>query len=413
MKTFLCCSSFTRVSGTMKLVSAAQCRELNLEAFKSQRSRIPRVAIYTGPGSSHSWIWLVEALERMAFYDIRFVDETWVGAEVPANTLFVPGGDTFRLAESIGPSRLEGLARWIADGGKYVGICAGAYLPLRSSHPPLDSFNLVKSRIRNLSRNLPNAITMEEKFSVPYGCSYVFHPVRGPLVVDFRGLPLTAPLYGGPSWEDHGDAECLATYSSFTDDTLFLAEESVARDTMMGRPAALRKESGKGVLYLFGPHFEHPDYLVSNGVIGSVLTNPQDGPFVDATFREEDCGTPDAARLKKLKGIISNARVMYRGLEGASWRIGQKTWDHEKIGYFINAIWERILRTEATDMELSLSHGVEEGFSRCVSRMRDIRSAMRDGIDTTREADYLFRDLAETSSAFLDRYFSALRATVS
>jgi hypothetical protein len=396
----------------MKLVSAAQCRESNLEALKSQRSKVIRVAIYTGPGSSHSWIWLVEALERMAFYDIWFVDETQVGAEMPANALFIPGGDTFRLAGSIGPSRLRALRQWIVDGGKYVGICAGAYLPLSSSLPPLDSFNLVKSRIRNLSRNLPHANAMEEKFSVPYGCSYVFHPIRGSLLVDFGGHPLTAPLYGGPSWEDRGDAECLATYSSFTDDTLFLTEEKVAQDTMIGRPAALRKESGNGVLYLFGPHFEHPEYPASNGVIGSVLMNSQDRPFESATSREEDGHVPDAVRIKELKGIMSNARIMYRGLEGASWRIGQKTWDHEKIGCFINAIWERILRTEAAGMELGLPHSVEEGFSKCVFRMRDIRSMMRDGIDTTRQADGLFRDLAETSSAFFDRYFSALRATV-
>jgi glutamine amidotransferase-like uncharacterized protein len=103
---------------------------------------------------------LVEALERMAFYDIWFVDETQVGAEMPANALFIPGGDTFRLAGSIGPSRLRALGQWIVDGGKYVGICAGAYLPLSSSLHPLDSFNLVKSRIRNLSRNLPHANAM-------------------------------------------------------------------------------------------------------------------------------------------------------------------------------------------------------------------------------------------------------------
>jgi hypothetical protein len=252
---------------------------------------------------------------------------------------------------------------------------------------------------------------MEEKFSVPYGCSYVFHPVRGPLTVDFGGVSLVAPLYGGPSWEDCGDSECLATYSSFTDRTSFLTEEDVARDTLLGRPAALRKQFGNGVLYLFGPHFEHPDYPASNAVIGTILANPTDGLGADVAPREEDSRAPNGARLKELKGVISNARVAYRGLEGATWRIGLKTWDHDKIGYFIDAIWERIRRAESTGLEIGLSSSVVEGFSGCVCRMRSVRSGMREGMDTTRQADDMIRDLAKTSSAFFDGYFAALRAT--
>jgi len=343
-------------------------------------------------------------------YDIRFIDETHVGAEMPADVLFISGGDTFRLASSIGPSRLDGLEHWIADGGTYVGICAGAYLPLRSSLPPLCNFNLVRSRIRNLSKNLPRSIAMEGKFSVQYGCAYVFHPVRGPLEVDFGGNRLVAPLYGGPCWEDCGDAESLATYCSFTDRTLFLTEEAVARDTLIGRPAALRKKFGKGVLYLFGPHFEHPEYPSCNAVIGTVLLGCRRNPFAEIVPVVDDESSSNDGHLKGLKGVISNARVVYKGLEGATWRIGQKTWDHEKIGYFIEAIWERILRAEAIDLELFLSSKLLEGFSRCVKRMRSLKFMMGDGVDTTEEADGLFRDLARTSAGFLNEYFAALRA---
>jgi hypothetical protein len=348
----------------------------------------------------------------MAFYKLSFVDEGQIGRDLPADVLIVPGGDTFRLAETLGSARLSGLERWIAGGGKYVGICAGAYLPLSSSLPPLDRFNLVKSRIRNLSRNLPKSLTMEKKFSVPYGCFYVFHPVRGPVVLDFGGVSLIAPLYGGPMWEECGEGECLAIYTSFTEKTLFLTEESVAGETMIGRPAALRKEHGEGVLYLFGPHFEHPDHHASNAVIGSVLLNPMDHSFgngkdaIGSDEHEPKC----AVRPRDLRETVSNARIMYGGLEGANWRIGQKTWDHEKIGYFINAIWERVVRAEETDMVLDLPAEVLDGLSRCVARMKAIRLDMRSVIDTTSEAELLFRDLAETSSLFFDRYFAAMRA---
>lgn len=140
----------------------------------------------------------------MALCDTRFIDETHVGAEMPADVVFISGGDTSRLASSIGSSRLDGLEHWIVDGGICVGICAGAYLSQRSSLPPLCNFNLVRSRIRNLSKNLPRSVVMEKKFSAQYGCSHVFHPVRGPLEVDFGGNHLVAPLCGGSYQGDSG-----------------------------------------------------------------------------------------------------------------------------------------------------------------------------------------------------------------
>jgi hypothetical protein len=395
----------------MNLPSVSDCREKNLKALKHKDLKVPQVAIYTGPGSSHSWIWLVEALERMAFYRMRFVSWNQIGTDLPADVLIVPGGDTYRLAETIGSPRFEQLEQWIVEGGKYVGICAGAYLPLSSSSPPLDRFNIVKSRIRNLTRRLPTPISMEDKFSVQYGCSYVYHPVRGPVVVDFDGVKFVAPLYGGPAWEGRGDAECLCTYGSFNSGTIFLTEEAIARETLIGRPAALRKEYGDGALYLLGPHFEHPDHPGSNGVIGGILLNENDHPFRDVGNRD-DHRIVSEVRLGELKRIISNARVTYRGLDGARWRIGCKTWDHEKIGYFVNAIWDRILRAEEMNLDIALPRRVQDGFSNCLTRMRDMQFAMRAGNDATRLAEPLFMELADTSSIFFDSYFLALRSSI-
>lgn len=345
----------------------------------------------------------------MAFYNMEFVTETDVG-RLESDVLFVPGGDTFALAKAIGAPGLGRLEKWIADGGTFVGICAGAYLPLTSSLPPLDSFNLVSSRIRNLSKNLPPAKRMQDKFSNRYGCYYVFHPVRGPVLLDFGGVALTAPMYGGPSWEGPGEAEVLARYNGFTDSTLFLTDSEIANDAMIGRPAALRKEHGKGSLYLFGPHFEHPDYPMSNGVIGSVILEhaSRAGP---SEWREASdvIEAPSTGSARGLRSIVSNARIAYRGLEGATWRIGQKTWDWERIGYFIDAVWRRLPRSGGREIDFALSGGISDDMAECLSAMKIMRSEMSHGENTTRRAEALIKKLSAVTSDFLVLYFSYLR----
>lgn len=38
----------------------------------------PKIGIYHGPGASHSWLWFVEILDAMGFWNIEFVDEQYI-----------------------------------------------------------------------------------------------------------------------------------------------------------------------------------------------------------------------------------------------------------------------------------------------------------------------------------------------
>jgi len=394
----------------MRIVPLSECIAVNRLAMRGAGNGIPSLGIYVGSGSSHSWIWLVDALERLGFLDLRFLREGDIRADTDCHVLFVSGGDTFTLAESIGPSRLGALEKWIAGGGKYVGICAGAYLPLHSSIPPLSSFNLVRGRISNLAKDLPRATAMEEKFSTRYGCSYVFNPVRGPLLIDCLGTRMIAPLYGGPAWDGAVEAEVLGRYISFTPQTLFLSDESLAKETIIGRPAALRKKYGEGTLYLFGPHFEHPDNPESAGIIAGAVHDPEIRPL----WRGEEASSNSDYRGQEasteLRSMMSEARILYRGLEGARWHVGGKIWDHERIGYFINAIWERLRRPREDDVHLVIPEGTEEGFAQCLDLMRSIRIVMKEGRDATGEADLLVRTMVDSSARFFEGHFRSLRA---
>ncbi len=395
----------------MRLLSLTECIAANRGALEGGGSTAG-IAIYVGRGSSHSWIWLVDALERMGFYDLRFVREADLRSDMDSEILFISGGDTFTLAESIGASRLCNVEKWIAAGGKYIGICAGAYLPLNSSIEPLSGLNLVRGRISNLAKDLPRTISTEGRFSTKYGCSYVFHPVRGPLLLDCLGSRIITPLYGGPAWDGVVEAEVLGRYVSFTPKTFFLADESLARDTIIGRPAALAKKHGEGALYLFGPHFEHPDNPESAVMIGSAIFERDNGCLRPSSMRlQRDPGRPGREASRALRSTISSARIVYRGLEGASWKVGGKMWDHERIGYFVEAIWERLLRARRSDIRLTLPLGVEEGFGRCLELMRSMLLDMKEEKDATTQAELLVRALADSSAGFFEGYFESLRSS--
>ena len=234
--------------------------------------RIPRIGIYTGKGASHSWLWFVEVFERLGFYNLNFLTEMDIvsGGLETVDVLAVSGGDTFAIAEALGPRGANRLKTFITQGGLYLGSCAGAYLPLNSSKEHLNHFNFVPAKITNLTKTLPEAHGMKEKFCTCYGCSFIFHAVREAVEVTTSGIPpfgtpttFTAPLYGGPPMTTTNPASVLATYTNFTQKTLFLVDRKLAEKTLLGNAAVIREKMGRGHLHLFGPHFEHPHFSKS------------------------------------------------------------------------------------------------------------------------------------------------------
>ena len=116
----------------------------------------PSIGVYTGSGASHSWLWFVEILDRMGFCNVCFVDERDILSKAleSLNVLLMSGGDTFAIAEGLGGEGSNKLRTFIEGGGLYIGSCAGAYLPLRSSMDFLNQFNYIDVKISNISRRL-------------------------------------------------------------------------------------------------------------------------------------------------------------------------------------------------------------------------------------------------------------------
>ncbi|PIV22010.1 MAG: hypothetical protein COZ69_11470 [Deltaproteobacteria bacterium CG_4_8_14_3_um_filter_45_9] len=384
----------------------------------------PPIGIYTGSGASHSWLWFVEILDRMRFYNVHFVDERDIlsNALDPLNVLLMSGGDTFAIAEGLGAEGSGKLKSFIEGGGLYIGTCAGAYLPLKSSMDFLNQFNFINVKISNISRRLsePERHYVQKVACSSYGCDFVYHVVREDVVLEMANgyqangkKEIVAPLYGGPSMLPSEDIEPIARYKGFTKKTKFLVEEELAEKTLIGNIAVAKKSMGKGHLYIFGPHFEHPHYPTCNLFLAEIIREKQNGRL--RPIQKDFYGNPAKGEtlrnfLRDLKREVSNSRIAASGMNDftISWLIGNKYYEPEKIQVFLEVLWKRLTYLESggeVDVDLQGPNGM-------ISRLKgitDILRKMKKGIDrgetTIRLAEDLFPNLKKVTSDFLTIYF--------
>jgi hypothetical protein len=386
-------------------------------------SHIP-IGIYMGSGASHSWLWFIEILDRMGFYHVHFVNEQDIlsNALDTLNVLLMSGGDTFAIAEGLGTEGSDKLRGFIDGGGLYIGTCAGAYLPLRSSMDFLKQFNYINLKISNISRRLSETerSSFQRHACSSYGCDFIFHVVREDVSLQMMNgyladgeRELVAPLFGGPSMLPSEDIEPIAIYKGFTKKTKFLVEEGLAERTLIGNIAVAKKSMGKGHLYIFGPHFEHPDYPKCNLFLGELIRKNQNGrphPIRKIFFGNPIKGEKLRELLKDLKRELSNSRIMASGMDDLpiQWLIGNKYYEPEKISVFINTVWNKLKGLE-TNSGLEIE---KESLLRCIEiskritrEVRAISSEMREKGDATFLASELFLDLKALSSNFFTLYF--------
>ena len=386
--------------------------------------REPRIGVYVGEGASHSWTWFVDLLERYAYRRVHLLsEEDFTGKSRDLEVMLVSGGDTFAVARALGGEGAEALGAFLERGGLYIGSCAGAYLPLHSSKEPLNRFNFVRSRINNLTRDLPPALRMPLKYANRYGCEYIFHPVREEVRVrmadglpDWGGRAIRVPLYGGPPLRASGDIRPLAFYEGFTDRTLFLTERRVAKEVYLGQLAACEKRFGEGRMVLLGPHFEHPWFPEGNEIVhrwidryGRAAPAPEaDRPFAGPA------GIGATARTG-LRREVSNMRIRAMGLARSAvhWRIGAKVYEPEKIAYLIDAMWRRLRRMPVVEGDPVRAPAAESLLTRARDThglLRELAERVREQRDSEAAAAELFGALKGLVAAFLEVYFEAAAA---
>jgi len=371
-------------------------------------------AVYAGAGASHSWTWFADVFERECHHGVFFVDEEDIrrGALDNCDCLCISGGDTFAIAGALGQAGAKCIDLFVQRGGVYLGTCAGAYLPLKSSLAPLNEFNFVSARIANLARMLPDADGQPERLCTAYGCRYVVHPVRNEVVLVMRGslcpcaARITAPLFGGPAMIGSQDIEILAEYDAFTGKTEYLTSPEVADAIIIGKVAGAVKRSGRGAFYLFGPHIEHPDFLEANMLLMHILREApraSEQRFYRMACEVSPPATPQS--LRRLQSAVSNARIIARAMEQQSfrWLIGAKHYDVEKIRVFLEAIWKRVRSMDYAEVPEREISDLTASVHDIITLLQAVRSSTCDIAGST--AAQLFKSLRLTTAAFLSLCF--------
>lgn len=366
------------------------------------RARKPRkqsIMVYTGPGSSNSWIWLADFLEKKGFLNTEFLSDPGMIPGAGAEVIMMPGGDAFGIAEAFGGGGLRRISDMIESGSGYVGICAGAYLPLRSSIPPLSEFNLIESRIANISSSLPDRIVDQERYSVRYGCSYIFHPARGPVILT-GDAEIVAPLYGGPSLVPSANERALLSFKGLTDETEVLVDREVCMRTMIGRAACIEGMYGKGRVVCSSAHLEHPDYPDANEFFFTLLESfPTKGDGRISPDR-------DSTDMSDARKIIADLRILANALDSRSWKIGIKYWESEKLLFYIDAVRKRIMKKRGDDVGIPM-----KSLRHFESAKRSLRRVQDD--DDERILESAVASLSQGTSLFLTDHFSRLNEKLS
>lgn len=391
----------------------------------------PKIGIYAGSGTSHSWLWFVDLFEKAGFWDLVFLDESAV-QNTPLkglDVLVVSGGDTFAVAQSLGEKGSRNIQAFVAQGGVYMGSCAGAYLPMFSSKKPLDRFNFVDVKITNLSKLFPKEELQACSACAAYGCDFVFHPVREAVSLKTTAFPgretprvFSAPLYGGPGMRAHDPAWVLAVYHEFTPKTRFFAPRKVAEKTLLGNGAIVRVPFQKGCFYLLGPHLEHPGFGRANQFIIEALVRETGGgqPETGSENRPPDFFLKEkiegkAARelLLAIRRELSNSRIVTTSLEfmPVQWLIGQKTYDPLKIRVFLESMWKRLRLLEKPGV-LILGPGLWERIffsaTRITLELRRIKQQVDENRESLNRAIHIFNLLHTLSISFFELYFATL-----
>ncbi len=391
----------------------------------------PRIGIYAGSGTSHSWLWFVDLFEKAGWCNLVFLDELSVQNTClnRLDVLVVSGGDTFAVAQSLGEKGGRNIKAFVEAGGVYMGSCAGAYLPMVSSKKPLDWFNFVDVKITNLSKLFPSEQLQTCSACAAYGYDFVFHPVREAVCLQttsfYAGEPprvFTAPLYGGPGMKAQEPSWVVAVYQEFTPETLFFAPRKVAEKSLLGQGAIVRVPFQKGCFYLLGPHLEHPGFGQANQFILDAVIQETAGVQsypgsnnqpVDFSPLEKITGKEAKELLLTLRRELSNSRIVTSSLEflPVQWLIGQKVYDPLKVRVYLESMWKRLRPLEKSRV-LILGPGLWERITFAATRitleLRRVKQQIEGGLESLNTAIHIFNLLHTLSISFFDLYFATL-----
>ncbi|MEM3712990.1 MAG: BPL-N domain-containing protein [Thermoproteota archaeon] len=266
-------------------VSLKQLKSFYPESIATLRS--PLIGIYSGEGAGLSYVHdLVEALEGMGFRRISLLTGPLTPGDLSGlDVLIFGGGDSFRILSSMRLDEARLIRQFIESGGIYIGICAGAMLPIKpvnilsAAYGGLEAWEelqIVECEILSDSIPEPQWPVFSSK---RLGEILRTYPIKGLVKskVIKRGL-LTlgyageiTMLHTGPLVRAIDLKKVFGRIESVTENVEYgiPCEEAVRR--AQGASSIILAEHGSGKIVLFTSHVENSKTPVTQGLLGNAL----------------------------------------------------------------------------------------------------------------------------------------------
>ncbi len=226
-------------------------------AIPAKVERPIRAGIFQNAGNS-----CMPIARMLAFapeYELRFLapEDYAKGGLDGLDLVIQPGGGCTSQYEALGEKGVEALRRFVMDGGKYYGVCAGAFLALQQSLPHRPRLGLLPFKGDDPAHyrgSSPICLTLTEEGVKAFEGSSTNRTVV------YAGGPAAVP---GEPVED-SDVKVLAEYAG----RIINTNQPLPVEEMAGKAAFIGGRVGKGRVFISCPHpemSEHNFDLVRNG----------------------------------------------------------------------------------------------------------------------------------------------------
>jgi len=206
----------------------------------------PRIMYYTGTGTIPATI--EDRLKWFRFKYDAYSDPTYIDRlsdpSFRYSIFFVPGGSATDIASGIGENRLRTIAEFVANGGGYIGVCAGSYLPIKGYNTETSWLEIVNASVSVLN---PGEGIVTIRVEDP-NCS---------VMLGFNG-EFNIRYYNGPPLEPGGLYSSTLGLPTPYPSTAAKFVSGVS-SSLIGKTAILYTTYGSGKIVLFSPHPEFDD----------------------------------------------------------------------------------------------------------------------------------------------------------
>lgn len=296
------------------------------------RVRSPLIGVYSGEGAGPSYTQdMVEALEKMGFRKISLLTGPLTPGDLSSlDALVFGGGDSFRILSSMKPDETRLIRKFIESGGVYIGVCAGAMLPVKPVNILGAAYGLLEAweELQVVECKILSDSVSEPQWPVfssrRLGEVLRTYPVKGLVKSKIvkKGL-LTlgyreefTMLQTGPLIKAVDSKQVFGVIESVSESVEYGLPCEKAVEKAQGASSIIMVEHGSGKIVLFTSHVESSETPAAHGLLGNALFLKTYGngekrftQHVEEIKPEDFMGASESCRVLKLVKDAANKVV--------------------------------------------------------------------------------------------------------